>query len=65
MLVDHTAVKAKLVYRSMGEANPSLTLGIFPKIRITFKTFLWELWKSYSGLCFDQNNLLKDLIKWF
>ena len=38
--------------------------GIFPKIRITFKTILWELWASYSGLK-DQNNLLKVLIKLF
>ena len=39
-------------------------LGIFPKIRITFKTILWELWASYSGQK-DQNNLLKVLIKLF
>ena len=40
-------------------------LVIFPKIRITFKTILWEeLWASYSGQK-DQNNLLKVLIKLF
>ena len=31
---------------------------------ITFKTILWELWASYSGLL-NQNNLLKVLIKSF
>ena len=40
------------------------SLGIFPKIRITLKTILWEIWASYSGLL-DQNNLLIVLIKSF
>ena len=35
---------------------------VVPKIRITFKTILWELWASYSGLS-DQNNLPKVFIK--
>ena len=34
------------------------------KIRITFKTILWELWASYSGLN-DNNNLLKVLRNYF